>query len=326
MLDPIDSHSLFTQLQARYPTGSLITDLVQIQPDQMIVRAQVLVSGTPLVTAMAAAATVEQAEDQARLRVLQLLGIVAAPGMVSPSFAPFNYDMPPLAPMSGPESNGNLPETVSPIAPAAVTSVDPLSAAGVGAEVLSPAGNPEPLSSTDGLAPLPSLPEVVLPPPLPDSMPEPMPEPMLEPEVTAFPEAPEPFLPEPESALPEPESFSPEPKSVPSPPTAPAPVVKTTSSGKAGPVPKSTRDRKSGPTATAGTAPLEEDPEALGASPIDLSDLIVLTDVEMERVGWSKKRGQTHLKQTYNKQTRAELDEEQMMEFLHFLRALPSKS
>ncbi len=67
--------SLFTQLQVRYPTSGLLTELVQMDADRCVVRALVQLGNMTLATSMATATTVEQAEDQARLRVLALLGI-----------------------------------------------------------------------------------------------------------------------------------------------------------------------------------------------------------------------------------------------------------
>jgi hypothetical protein len=59
--------------------------------------------------------------------------------------------------------------------------------------------------------------------------------------------------------------------------------------------------------------------------PTDLSELIALTDIEMQRIAWKRKDGQAHLLSTYGVKTRAELNESQLLEFLHFLRALPSR-
>lgn len=66
---------MLTQLQIHYPKGSLVTELVAIDHGQYIVRCLVQNEGTILVTGMAAAHTVEVAEDQARSRALQALGI-----------------------------------------------------------------------------------------------------------------------------------------------------------------------------------------------------------------------------------------------------------
>ncbi len=66
-------------------------------------------------------------------------------------------------------------------------------------------------------------------------------------------------------------------------------------------------------------------PELPLEDPIDLSDAIAQIGTEIERIGWTKKQGSTYLQQTYGKKTRAELTEDELLEFLHYLKALPSK-
>lgn len=68
----------------------------------------------------------------------------------------------------------------------------------------------------------------------------------------------------------------------------------------------------------------EEVPEPV-SEPIDLSDAIAQIGAEIERIGWTKKQGSTYLQETYGKKTRAELTEDELLEFLHYLKALPSK-
>jgi hypothetical protein len=63
----------------------------------------------------------------------------------------------------------------------------------------------------------------------------------------------------------------------------------------------------------------------MSTEPIDLSDAIAQIGTEIERIGWTKKQGSTYLQQTYSKKTRAELTEDELLEFLHYLKALPSK-
>ncbi len=72
---------MFTQFRDRYPQGSLISDLLAIDHGQYIVRCSVKVEGTILVTGIAAAQTVELAEDQARIRALAALGIERTKGI-----------------------------------------------------------------------------------------------------------------------------------------------------------------------------------------------------------------------------------------------------
>ena len=66
---------MLTQFRVRYPKASLISELVQIDRGKYIVRASVAVDGITLATGMAAAETVEQAEDRARERVLAVVAL-----------------------------------------------------------------------------------------------------------------------------------------------------------------------------------------------------------------------------------------------------------
>ncbi|MEH2410256.1 hypothetical protein [Nostoc sp.] len=70
---------MLAQFQSLYPNGSLISELVQIYQGKYIVRASVQIEGVTRATGMAAAETVEAAEDQARTRALIVLGITNAP-------------------------------------------------------------------------------------------------------------------------------------------------------------------------------------------------------------------------------------------------------
>lgn len=70
---------MLQQFRLRYPQGSLSSDLVSIDRGQYIVRSQIVVEGITLATGLAAAATLEQAEDQARNRALALLNLESSP-------------------------------------------------------------------------------------------------------------------------------------------------------------------------------------------------------------------------------------------------------
>ncbi|MBD2481876.1 hypothetical protein [Planktothrix sp. FACHB-1365] len=64
---------MLSQLRTRYPTGSLISELLTIYQGKYVVRAVVQVEGVILTTGLAAADTVELAEDQAKKRAIQAL-------------------------------------------------------------------------------------------------------------------------------------------------------------------------------------------------------------------------------------------------------------
>jgi hypothetical protein len=66
---------MLTQFRKHYPHASLISELVQIDRGKYIVRALVQVGGITIATGLAAADTVERAEDRARNRALAILEI-----------------------------------------------------------------------------------------------------------------------------------------------------------------------------------------------------------------------------------------------------------
>ncbi len=66
---------MFAQFQARYPTGSLISELMTIYHGKYVVRVLVLLEGVTRATGMAVADTIEAAEDRARIRALEVMGI-----------------------------------------------------------------------------------------------------------------------------------------------------------------------------------------------------------------------------------------------------------
>lgn len=70
---------MFEQFRRYFPRGCLITELVQIDHGKYIVRASVQNEGLTLATGLAAADTVEKAEDQARTRALAVLDISLTP-------------------------------------------------------------------------------------------------------------------------------------------------------------------------------------------------------------------------------------------------------
>jgi hypothetical protein len=285
---------LFSQLQSRYPTSSLVTELVQIHEQQFIVRALVQLGGIAIAASMAAADTIEQAEDRARSRVLTLIGISTPGALAPPSASPLTgmtaYSLQ-ATPLSSPLDAGALPRSI----PASPPLPEPL---------------PEPLLS---LNPLPAIDAIS--------------------SVSIQSTASEDYLPETiaakssDIAKPDPAPKSRKSRAAPSPPLEETSEPVTSGNAFTGlsesPFPEEFSVVMPG---------FPEEPPELEADPVstftpstDLSELIALTDVEMQRVGWTRKRGQTHLKQTYDKDKRADLDEEQLMEFLHFLRALPSR-
>jgi len=60
--------------------------------------------------------------------------------------------------------------------------------------------------------------------------------------------------------------------------------------------------------------------------PVDLSDIIAQTDVELRRLGWGVNEGRTYLEQTYGKRSRHDLTDEELLAFLLHLESQPNPS
>ncbi len=66
---------MLAQFQSLYPTGSLTTELLKIHHGKYIVRSSVQIEGVTRATGMAAADTIEEAEDRSRARALVVLAM-----------------------------------------------------------------------------------------------------------------------------------------------------------------------------------------------------------------------------------------------------------
>ena len=260
------NHSLFAQLRSQYPAGALTSELVQVHEGQFVVRALVQVGNATLATGMAAAEQIEVAEDRARIRAMEVLGIaptvssayeVQAQRLVDPREPEFSAaSLNALKDAKLPTFESQETEEIAP--PKAIvgrTTETP--------ERLAPgnSGSDDFLSTFPGL----DLPEVVPAP------------------IEADYDQGQEF----EADLPEAAVYQ---------------ALEETEGVKA-----------SVPDVT------------FSNDPIDLSDAIAQIGTEIERIGWTKKQGSTYLQQTYSKKTRAELTEDELLEFLHYLKALPSK-
>jgi hypothetical protein len=78
---------MLAQFQSLYPQACLISELVQIDHGKYIVRASVQIEGVTRATGLAAAETLEDAEDRARTRALMVLGIASTTKESTPSSA-----------------------------------------------------------------------------------------------------------------------------------------------------------------------------------------------------------------------------------------------
>lgn len=64
---------------------------------------------------------------------------------------------------------------------------------------------------------------------------------------------------------------------------------------------------------------------ASGNELMNLSDVIALIDAELQRLGWSNKKRRKYLKDTYGKQSRQQLTDGELLEFLRYLKSSQPK-
>lgn len=290
---------MFTQFRVLYPQGCLITELLTINHGKYIVRALAQVDGVNLVTGMAAADTIEQAEDQARTRALNFLGI--HPNLKSTSdtngiFAEVSEQQSSIVPTPISQATSLLENKVS-------TNQNPIF--------------PETSSNNQEKKDKTILPVSELK--LPDSV--------LDTTSISWEEDLNQFSEEFDSDGVEASQQSNTPELQTSPAINAKPVATET---------KGRTKRSSSTEKLDTTQPSTLEPEfspsepeintgkASSSTPVDLSEVIAGTTVQMKRLGWTKLQGREYLLNTYNKPTRADLTPEELLEFFNYLESLPN--
>lgn len=243
---------MLPQFQARYPTGSLVSELLSIYQGKFVVRVSVQVEGVTRATGMAAAETPELAEDRARIRALAVIGIDKTRAE-SAELEVHTDNISNLAPLSYAEPKK------------------------------------EPLSSLPPVAQEVSAPSAPLLPLLPLISRE-------------------------------------------SPDESP-PVFVDTQNGSSEEAANSLGDVTTPdlalnytPEESAGSlAKTNAEIEMRKSVPVDLSNAIARTSVELKRLNWSNQQGREYLRKQYGKRSRQELTDEEMLEFLHYLESQPTE-
>ena len=65
-------------------------------------------------------------------------------------------------------------------------------------------------------------------------------------------------------------------------------------------------------------------PPQIAPEPLDMSDAISKIDVEMERLSWTKTQGRDYLVRTFDKKSRQQLTNDELLQFLSHLKSLPT--
>ncbi|MDZ8050124.1 MAG: hypothetical protein RMX68_031460 [Aulosira sp. ZfuVER01] len=289
---------MLAQFQSLYPKGSLISELVQIFQGKYIVCASVQIDGVTRATGLAAAETVEAAEDQARNRALMVLGMTNTP--------PEKVDFSP-PPTSQVQTNPSLSKT-----------------RGLNESAYSSAKEPDFVSSEWSV---PSSKEVFIPASSGQhSQPD---------FVTTDKEK----LPTDSYSTSKSDIYSQElERNFPltthleaqfdtpienleiasSSQTEHQPLTGITASNVTPFTPRSSSSSDDVSTST-GTGKKKKKSE-----PVDLSDVIAKTDVELQRLGWTPEQGREHLIKTYGKRGRTLLTEDELHGFLKYLESQPT--
>ena len=297
---------MLPQFQARYPTGSLVSELLTIYQGKFVVRVSFQVEGVTRATGMAAAETPELAEDRARSRALAVIGIDKTRAEEAESevhtdnisnLAPLSYAKPKKEPLY------SLPPLAHQVSAPSAPPSPPLP--------LIPRGGPEfssgdHASSADGGEKLRRMADVSPPLPLiPRGGPE-FPFGDLEsPPLTLIP-----------SQIPE-----------------PPPVFVDTQNGSSEEAANSLGDvtpdlplNYTSEESAGSLAQTNAEIEMRKSVPVDLSDAIARTSIELKRLNWSNQQGREYLRKQYGKRSRQELTDEEMLEFLHYLESQPTSS
>lgn len=321
---------MFTQFRVRYPKGCLISELLTIEHGKYVVRAMIQVEGVTQATGLAAAETVELAEDQARIRALAVLGIHLTTANDASSF-------------------GTVPVPSEPTVSAAEL--------GVSSAVVPPRFAPaDTFQAPDEVSATQSAPTVISQPSFSSELSkqaEQIPifsESFVTNKDVAGLSSREPKLADKSSSSAPPISWD---NSVPFgddfsggeleiPEESHIYQVETPariSSKATFEEPLSRKDHNDNqsfadspiavpPTSTSkfsfGQTQTNMEGTSITSSTEDMSDVINRIDVEMRRVGWSKEQGRDFLIRTYGKRGRSQLTDEQLLDFLHYLEVQPS--
>ena len=273
---------MFTQFQVRYPTTSLISELLTIEGGKYVVRASVLIEGVTRATGLAAADTIEQAEDRARKRALEVLGIgnltSAQPEVVDTSLAA--------------REAFEQPHTYPPREPA--LSREPLELANLGriSTDTSWLNDTSPTASSDLTAPVVPLEAVGVA---------------------------DEFIPDWQGNA---WDRNPVADSMPTLGEENEPTISSSSFKKVTPIRSRRHDPDKSivqplPSEAEAEDVLEKPTEV--TDPVDLSDLLAQIKSELKRLGWTDDQRNKFLERTYNKKSLDLLNNKEMLEFLEYL-------
>ncbi|MGJ3245390.1 MAG: hypothetical protein ACFE0I_04865 [Elainellaceae cyanobacterium] len=277
---------LLAQFQARYPMGSLISEYVAVHEEQYVVRALVQIGGVSLASGLAAASDIELAEDRAKVRALEALGI-------SPSS---------ISQVPNVSLESSVPLQSRPLVDHSILGRSSSNPPAVQPTQVPSGSNPEGFTATKttpfyqfGRSSAERSPTE---PDIPD---------ISSPISSSASQAVSPPQPERQSA-----------------PTAP--IANTSEAESTAPQSSKKSKRKSGVEEADPSRMTKQDSSTDITKRIDLSDAIAKTSVELKRLGWNEVQGRQHLQKAYGKRSRQQLSDTELLDFLEFLESQPSPS
>lgn len=283
---------MFTQFRVRYPKGSIVTELSGIDHGKYIVRCLVQDEGTTLVTSLAAAETVEQAEDKARSRVLAILGIDTTTNIREQE-----------TPLATNEVATSLPPTPLAVPPTpTATPPMPTVTTAFSSESHSaslPTQFPD-VATADDASSLFSLESTVED---------------TDDEVAAIPVVDE-EIPFSDNNFSSAEDFTFDEVEIPQEVEVPSKKSQKKTSSRQKDTPAPSYSANNLEPATNG--------KPVTDTPIDFSDIIARTNVELKRLGWTNQQGRDYLIQTYGKRSRQLLSDDELLDFLSHLENEPT--
>ncbi len=290
---------ILAQLQSLYPTASLISELVQIYHGKYIVRVTLQIEGITRATGMAAAATVEEAEDQARTRALMVLGIANTSQVQTGSLIETKNvtDVQTTKNSEPPQTEENISASGHLCVPVSSLTQTPSDTSNLDTQASTPIKST--VSSTSSTSSRNTIDTYSQDQDLEQNLPA-----IAQPELPLDTKA-EDFK-EISSNQSENETL---------------PEIK---SSNVTPFPQ--RSYHNTPTEEVVTAapPAPTTKKKKKSEPVDQSDDIAKIGVEMQRLGWTTEQGRDYLIQTYGKRSRHLLDSEELRDFLKYLESQPT--
>ncbi|NCR26188.1 MAG: hypothetical protein GPJ16_03525 [Microcystis aeruginosa G11-04] len=278
---------MLQKLRQRYPQVALISELVQIDHGKYIVKAIVEIEGKTVVTGLAAADTVEIAEDRARERALLLLEAESTPDLqLVEKISPNNISLPEDLPKTVASAKKLLLEAENTPDLQLVEKVSPNNIS-LPEDLPKPVASAKKSTKTAKVTEIPR-PEAKIEPELPQV--KDIPPAKIEPELPPVKDIP---LPEPEPLLLE---------------------METDNYSLLSELPEE--------ASLTEEEPPEPEPVVVIPEEIDYSVLKTKIDVEMKRLAWTTEKGREYLISTYGKKSRLLLTNEELLEFYNYLSSI----